>query len=187
MAKRSSKATVADQSQTAPAVPTPPQEAAGAPNLSKAVDDVLAEISNVQAKRAELTGLLAVVERQKAKLREAEASYQAAAGAVDQLQAELIAKYPAAAGVFGGTKSSKRGGARKASKAGGAKKGGNTLNMEQANHVLAAMPVEFELGAYAKKARELFPEFISKGAMKLLKDKVKKLGGKGKGIRYRKV
>ena len=187
MAKRSSKATVADQSPTAPEVPTPTKEAAGAPNLGKAVDDVLAEISKVQAKRAELTSLLAVVEKQKAKLREAEASYQAAAGAVDQLQAELIAKYPAAAGVFGDTKAPKRGGSRKASKAGGSKKGGNTLNLEQANQVLAAMPAEFELGAYSSKARELFPEFISKGAMKLLKDKVKKLGGQGKGIEYRKA
>ena len=187
MAKNSSKATVAAQSPTAPEVPTPTQEAAGAPNLGKAVDDVLAEISKVQAKRAELTGLLAAVEKQKAKLREAEASYEAAAGAVDQLQAELIAKYPAAAGVFGDVKVSKRGGSRKASKAGRAKKGGNTLNLEQANQVLAAMPAQFELGAYSSKARELFPELGSAGAMKLVADKVKQVGGKGMGRRYKKV
>lgn len=187
MAKKSTKPAVTPQPVAPSETPAPPQETTGSQSIGKAVDDVLSEVAKVQAKRAALTGLLAAVEKQKAKLREAEADYQAAATAVDQLQADLIAKYPAAAGVFGATKEPKRGGARKGPKAGRAKKGGNALNLEQANQVLAAIPAEFELGAYAKKARELFPELISAGAMKLLKDKVKKLGGKGKGIMYRKV
>jgi hypothetical protein len=187
MAKKSSKATVTDPSPTAPEVPTPPQEAAGAPNLGKAVDDVLAEISKVQAQRAELAGLLAVVEKQKARLREAEASYEAAASAVDQLQADLIAKYPAAAGVFGGTRASKRGGARKGSKSGGSKKGGPVLDKAQAEQVLAALPSTFLLADFKTKTAELFPGLSSKGAMELLADKVKDAGGKGMGRRYKKI
>jgi hypothetical protein len=99
----------------------------------------------------------------------------------------LISKYPAAAGVFGGTKTPKRGGGKKGPRAGGAKKGGNTLNQEQAEQVLAAMSAEFELGAYNKKAREMFAGSTAKGAMKLLADKVKDTGGKGMGRRYKKV
>ena len=186
MAKKSTKPTATPQPPAPSETPTPPQEALSAPNIDKAVQEALGEIAKVQAKRAALTGLLAAVEKQKAKLREAEAEYQAAASAVDQLQADLIAKYPAAAGVFGGVKVSKRGGSRKASKAGGARKGGNTLNLDQASKVLAAMPAEFELGAYSSKARELFPGLGSAGAMKLLAGKVKEAGGKGMGRKYRK-
>ena len=187
MAKKSSKATVTAQSPTAPEVPTPPQEAAGAPNLGKAVDDVLAEISKVQAQRAELAGLLAVVEKQKAKLREVEASYQAAASAVYQLQADLITKYPAAAGVFGGVKAPKRGGERKGPRSGVAKKGGPVLDKAQAEQVLAALPSTFQLADFKTKTAELFPDRIGKGALKLLADKVKDAGGKGMGRKYKKV
>lgn len=186
MAKKSSKLTVTPQPAAPAETSTPPPEALGSPNIEKAVQDALGEIAKVQAKRAALTGLLAAVEKQKAKLREAEASYQTAAGAVDQLQADLIAKYPAAAGVFGAAKTSKRGGGKRGPKAGGARKGGNTLNLDQASKVLAAMPAEFELGAYSSKARELFPGLGSAGAMKLLAGKVKEAGGKGMGRRYKK-
>jgi hypothetical protein len=186
MAKKSSKATVTAQSPTAPEVLSPPQEAAGAPNLGKAVDDVLAEISKVQAQRAGLAGLLAVVEKQKAKLREAEASYQAAASVVDQLQADLITKYPAAAGVFGGVKAPKRGGAKKGPRSGVAKKGGPVLDKAQAEQVLAALPSTFQLADFKTKTAEFFPDRIGKGAMELLADKVKDAGGKGMGRRYKK-
>jgi hypothetical protein len=187
MAKKSTKPTVTTQPPLPSEAAPLPQDALGSPNIDKAVDAAFDEAGKIQAKRDALARLLAGVEKQKAKLREAEADYQSALNAVDELQADLIAKYPAAARVFGAAITSKRVKGRKAAKVGGAKKGGNTLNLEQANQVLAAMPGEFELGAYGKKTRELFPEFISAGAMKLLKEKVRKLGGKGKGIRYRKV
>ncbi len=187
MAKKSSKTTVTAQSPTAPKVPTPPQAGAGAPNLGRAVDDVLADISRVQAQRAELASLVAVVEKQKAKLREAEAIHQAAASAVDQLQAELIAKYPAAAGVFGSTKASKRGGARRGPKPGTAKKGGSVLDKAQAEQVLAALPSTFQLADFKTKTAELFPDRTGKGALKLLTDKVKDAGGAGMGRKYKKA
>ena len=187
MAKKSTKPAVTPLP-AAPSETTPPsQEASGSPNIDKAVQEALGEIAKVQAKRAALTGLLAAVEKQKAKLREAEADYQAAATAVDQLQADLIAKYPAAAGVFGATKEPKRGGARKGSKAGAPKKGGPVLDQAQAEQVLAALPSTFQLADFKTKTAELFPDRGSKGAMELLADKVKDAGGKGMGRKYKKV
>lgn len=187
MAKKSTKPTATPQPPVPSETPAPPLEASGSPNIDKAVQEALGEIAKVQAKRAALTGLLAAVEKQKAKLREAEAEYQAAASAVDQLQADLIAKYPAAGGVFGAAKTSKRGGARKGSKAGAPKKGGPVLDQAQAEQVLAALPSTFQLADFKTKTAELFPDRIGKGALKLLADKVKDAGGKGMGRRYKKV
>lgn len=187
MAKKSTKPTVTPQPAAPSEPPAPPLETTGSQSIGKAVDDALSEIAKVQAKRAELTGLLAVVEKQKAKLREVEASYQAAEGSVDQLQAELIAKYPAAAGVFGDTKAPKRGGSRKASNAGRAKKSGPVLDKTQADQVLAALPSSFQLADFKTKSGELFPGVSAEGAMKLLADKVKDAGGKGMGRNYKKA
>lgn len=186
MAKKPSKSPATSQPATAE-VPTGPQEAGASTTIGKAVEDVLGEIAKVQSKRAGLAGLLAAVEKQKMRLRDAEAEYQAAASVVDQLQADLVAKHPAVAAIFGAPKTPKRTAARKASKAGAPRKGEKTLDLDQANQVLAAMPEQFELGAFAKKARELFSGLSSKGSMELLASKVKDAGGKGMGRKYKKV
>lgn len=185
MAKRTSKSAQSQQSPVPSVAPSPSQE--GVASVGKTVDDVLGEITKVQAQRVELAGLQAVVEKQKAKLREAEAAYQEAASAVDQLQAELIAKYPAAAGIFGGTKATKRRGAKRGTRSNAAKKAGPVLDQSQAEQVLAALPSTFQLADFKTKTAELFPDRVSKGAMELLADKVKDAGGKGMGRRYKKV
>jgi hypothetical protein len=106
MAKKTSKTAQAPQSPVVSENPAPSQE--GAANVGKTVDDVVSEMTKVQAQRAGLAGLGAVEERRKPKLRDAEAAYEKAARAVDQLQNTLTAKYPAAAGVFGAAKGSRR-------------------------------------------------------------------------------
>jgi len=154
------------------------------------INSALEEIAAIKERRDGLAGLDAKVAKQKAKLQALTEEYEAAEAKIAQAEAAIIAKYPKARGMLGTVKAKpgRKAGTKRGEGAGTRKKsGGKTLDLEQAGQVLAAMPAEFELGAFNKKAREMHPGFTAKGAMKLLKDKVKKLGGKGMGMQYKRI
>jgi hypothetical protein len=174
MAKKTTKAVEIPQSKVVSDVSTPPQQGAEASSIGKA----FGEVAKVQAQRAGLAALLASVEKQKARLREAEAEYQDAVAKVDQLKAEVIAKYPEAEVLLGDSKKSKLGGAKRGPKPAASKKGAPVLDKAQAEQVLAALPSAFKLSDF---------KMSSKGAMNLLADQAKDTGGKGMGRKYKKV
>lgn len=186
MAKKSSKTTVTPQLPAAADVPTPLQEAS-APSANNGADELIDGIAKIKAQQNGLAALLKAVARQKAKLHEAEAECDAAKAKIEQLQIDLIAKYPKAKDLFDDATVSKRGGTRKGARSGSGKKSGPVLDRAQAEQVLAALPSSFQLSDFKTKTAELFPDRIGKGALKLLADKVKDAGGKGMGRKYKKV
>lgn len=154
------------------------------------INSALEKIAAIKERRDGLAGLDAKVAKQKAKLQALTEEYEAAEAEIAQAEAAIIAKYPKARGMLGTAKAKpgRKAGTKRGESAGTRKKGGGkTLNLEQAGQVLAAVPTEFELGAFNKKAREMHSGFTAKGAMNLLKDKIKKLGGKGMGMKYKKL
>lgn len=186
MAKKSTKATATSPTPTDAEVPNPAQEPA-APSSNMEADDLIVGLAKIKAEQNGLAGLSEAVAKQKAKLHEAEADYEAAKAKVGQLQTDLVAKYPKAKELFEDASASKRGGGRRGPKAGGAKKDGPVLDKAQAEQVLDALPSSFQLSDFKAKAAELFPGVSGKGAMKLLKDKVKDLGQSGMARKYKKV
>lgn len=186
MAKKSTKATATSTPQTDAEVPNPAQEPA-APSSNMEADDLIVGLAKIKAEQNGLAGLSEAVARQKAKLHEAEAECDAAKAKIEQLQIDLIAKYPKAKDLFDDATVSKRGGTRKGARSGSGKKSGPVLDRAQAEQVLAALPSSFQLSDFKTKTAELFPDRIGKGALKLLADKVKDAGGKGMGRRYKKV
>jgi hypothetical protein len=181
--------------ETAPVTEAKP-ESAPAPasdeqsDAARLVNAALDEIADVKTRRNGLAKLQAKVEKQKAKLQMLSDEYTAAEAKISQAEAEIIGKYPKAAEMLGKSQGrrGRKPGATRGARTGKKKTGGGTaLTVEQALQVYAEMPAEFELGAFNKKAREMHQGVTAKGAMKLLKDKVKKLGGKGMGMRYRKI
>lgn len=159
-------------------------------DAARLVNAALDEIAEVKMRRNGLAKLQAKVAKQKDRLQTLTNEYLAAEAGIAQAEAAIIAKFPKAAEMLGKSQGrrGRKPGATRAARTGKKKTGGGkALNLEQALQVCAEMPTEFELGAFNKKAREMHQGFTAKGAMKLLKDKVKKLGGKGMGMRYRKI
>ena len=181
MAKKSNKA----GSTNAPESEGTLASANASPEITQSIEDALGAIAGVKEKRAALGSLISGVEKLKANLHAAEEVYEAALANVEEAEANLIAKYPSAAAILGQGTKSKRSGRPKGTKA-KAKKS-NTLSAEQAAEVLSALPATFQLGEFKSKSAELFPDLSGKGAMKLLADKVKEIGGAGMGRKYKKV
>ena len=124
----------------------------------------------------------------KAKYTEAKGEYEALVAKQAGSEAELLTAYPEARAILGDVELPKRRG--RVPKAAGAKAGkaaGKTLRQEQAEKVLAAMGSTFIMGEFRKKVGETFPGYSMKGSLDLIADKIKVVGGRAMGTKYKKI
>lgn len=172
-----------------------PAAAPSNPASRSAIAEFLKQLEGAKQLRDGLLAHEARVAKAKQALQEAMAARDAELGKVQEVEAAILVQYPEAATLLGlapvavaKRRGRKPGSVAKAPrKVAAAAPVAEGLTLDQAESVIAALGKTFSLAEFRHKTAALFPGARSKGGIEILGDRVRNAGGKGMGMKFKKV